>query len=510
MAFLVDPASSRKCVIRDPSGFLPCFSTRYRGVTIFFSAAEDCASLNLVRFSVNWNYIARRVAFGPVDQIETALDEVSEVRAGECVQLHGARVSREPYWRLLNAAEADPIDDPARATKELRSTVRACVHAWASCYRRVVHTLSGGLDSSIVLGCLNNAPQRPEIVCLKHYTPHRTFDERPHARLAAQRAGCELIEAETGRSVRFKDLLRAARSVNPYPHLAFLDVNKTENRLATERGAEALFDGEGGDTLFGNLTKEHAASDYFRRHGFGRELSKLTLHVALQTNKTVWEVAADALLDRLSTSRSGRMEEILKYRKFASERAVKTATQNPDTLTSPLSVGVNTLRGTATQAWILGRPPDAYDPLGDLQDSAALDLVSPLLSQPVMEVCVRIPTYRHLEGGRDRGLARRSFAADVPTEILARLWKDSPVGAGHRALLGDIETVRELLLDGILSREQMLDRKSLEEALAGRPSKNDGFISEIFDHLITETWLRQWTAGVASSDANRGIAGRSA
>lgn len=230
VAFLFDPASSTKWVIRDPSGFLPCFSAYYRGVAIFFSAAEDCISLNVLRFSINWNYVTRRVAFGPVGQNETALHEVSEVRAGECVELCQARASRKTYWRLLSVADADPIDDAEQAARELRSTIEACVHAWASCYRRIVHKLSGGLDSSIVLGCLNGAPVRPEIVCLKYYLPYLTFDERPHARLAADRAGSELVESEMGESIKFRDLLRAPRSINPYPHLAFLATSETDRK----------------------------------------------------------------------------------------------------------------------------------------------------------------------------------------------------------------------------------------------------------------------------------------
>ena len=47
----------------------------------------------------------------------------------------------------------------------------------------------------------------------------------------------------------------------------------------------------------------------------------------------------------------------------------------------------------------------------------------PLLSQPLVELCLRIPTYVLIRSGRDRALARRAFAADLPAEIVRALPK---------------------------------------------------------------------------------------
>ena len=57
---------------------------------------------------------------------------------------------------------------------------------------------------------------------------------------------------------------------------------------------------------------------------------------------------------------------------------------------------------------LLRQPFDFYDPLGQGNEA---ERISPLFSQPLMELCLRIPTYVLTEGGWDRAVARRAFYA---------------------------------------------------------------------------------------------------
>ncbi len=121
-----------------------------------------------------------------------------------------------------------------------------------------------------------------------------------------------------------------------------------------------------------------------------------------------------------------------------------------------------------------------------------MERISPLRSQPVVEVCLRIPTYWHASDGWSRALARRAFAADVPREILQRHLKGGVDGYVKRLLFANIQFVRELLLDGLLIREGLLDRRKLADTLSGRTTRGGAEMAEVFDHLSTEAWLRTW------------------
>lgn len=133
--------------------------------------------------------------------------------------------------------------------------------------------------------------------------------------------------------------------------------------------------------------------------------------------------------------------------------------------------------------------PDYYNGLAPAD--CAPEVVAPLCSQPALELFLRIPIYRHFEG-RDRGLARRAFAQEVPAPILSRTWKDRAPGSYGELVRRNREFLRELFLDGALVGEKLLDRAAVEAALSPSPHKATVLPGEIFRHLDVELWARHW------------------
>src|SRR5258706_1812747 len=68
----------------------------------------------------------------------------------------------------------------------------------------------------------------------------------------------------------------------------------------------------------------------------------------------------------------------------------------------------------ATQTYYLLYPTPYYDPF---HAEDAPETVNPLLSQPLVELCLQLPTWVLTHGGRGRALARRAFATDLPKEV---------------------------------------------------------------------------------------------
>jgi asparagine synthase (glutamine-hydrolysing) len=131
-----------------------------------------------------------------------------------------------------------------------------------------------------------------------------------------------------------------------------------------------------------------------------------------------------------------------------------------------------------------------YDPLGLPDDP---DTVAPLVSQPIVELCLQIPTYFHMAGGWGRSMARRAFMNSLPQEIIARRTKGGIDEFAKAVFLRNIDFVKPFLLDGELVRAGMLDRGQLEEVLSGRPTGIRTTISELYDYLSAEAWVGAWT-----------------
>jgi asparagine synthase (glutamine-hydrolysing) len=94
VALLRDPVSHSVSVLRDPSGGLPCLLVQHERVNLLFSDLEDCTALNIVNWSINWDYIGALVAYSGLRTRETGFHEVSELEAGEMAVFDHGSVHR--------------------------------------------------------------------------------------------------------------------------------------------------------------------------------------------------------------------------------------------------------------------------------------------------------------------------------------------------------------------------------------------------------------------------------
>ena len=299
VALIQDAATSETWILRDPSGGMPCLLTTQQGVNLVFSDLEDCVALGIEHFTVNWEYIRRLLAYSGYQSRESALHEVSEVQLGERVRFSGDTVHRSLEWNPLAIAQTNPIPDPETAVAELRRTTRACVHAWASCYSDIVHNLSGGLDSSIVLSCLKDTPSQPNITCVHYFGTGPDEDERKYARLMASLVKVELIEHQLDvQEAKLDNILNLRRSSRPWFYMYELEHGRFEGQLAAQREAKGLFSGAGGDGVFFQARADLAVTDYLFDHGVGRDLLRVTVDAARISRKSIWPLLLNALRTR--------------------------------------------------------------------------------------------------------------------------------------------------------------------------------------------------------------------
>jgi asparagine synthase (glutamine-hydrolysing) len=494
VAIVVNPVSKQYFAVKDPTGDLPCYFTQHNGITVLFSCITDALRLNLPRFSVNWNYIAARVVLGTKETGETALEEVGKLHGGECLRIGPDATTRSFYWQPFAICDRDRLEDPDDAARQMRATVLSATGAWASSHGSIVHRLSGGFDSSTVLGCFGALPRRPRITCVTYFLPNGNADERPWARHSTRRVSCEHIERpRTPTAVRFEDLLNLTPTVNPVTDDGFLELGRFELTLARERNATALSDGVGGDALFGRHARHDGLTDYVDMRGLGRGLWRVAENVAQLTDRSIWSLLYRAINYRLREGPDGYMKGLLlKDRKLASPDAVAAVLGDKLPL-HPWFRELNKIQpGALLPVYSLCGGREYYHPFGCVDDPNPENL-SPLVSQPVVEICLRIPSYVHLFNGRDRGLARLAFTAELPREVCDREWKDRGAGAFEARFLANIEFARQLIANGSLVKQGLLRAERLSDALSGEPNRGACYVSEMFNCLAIEAWLQVWS-----------------
>jgi asparagine synthase (glutamine-hydrolysing) len=456
---------------------------------VYFSSMDEVLDLGLRPFEVNWAFLAAAVCMMRQHTHGTALREVSQVLGGECLELRGDRLSRTFYWDSVQIANSNIMEDPVEAAKALRYCVRDAVHAWASSYSGILLSLSGGLDSSIVFSCLRDAPTKPDITCFHYYPTGSDMDERGFARLVAKSGNHELIERARDSALSLEPLLHVQASHEPGNYLYFLEHSRLDAQLAAEHHAPAAFIGWGGDQLFFQERAFWAAGDYLHAHGLRPEVLRIAFDSAHMDRVSVWHVLREAFAQYVLRHRWNVREDAARFRPLIRAEVVEEVRSSAAYLYPPLCDSGGTPSGKLWHAHQLNSPWEFYDPLGRPDDP---ERVAPLYSQPVIELCLRLPTYLLTRGGWNRAIARRAFHNDMPREIVNRRSKGGIEDHVRGILEHNRAFVRELLLDGHLVREGIVDRNALAAVLSGKATRIQASSGELFDYVGVEAWLRRW------------------
>ncbi len=490
IAFVQTTATS--CfALRDPLGNLPCYYTQYRGVTVFFSHMSDCLVLHLPRFTVNWDYISSYVTGGQHFAEGTALREITEVFGGERISISRGEISTELLWNPFRLASDSLIDNIVDARNLLRGLVKSCTASWASRHASILHELSGGLDSSAVLAYVSQSRPRPRVTCITYFLPNGNSDERPYARLAARQTGCEHIE-HPDEQLNLRELLHLQPLVNPVANLSFLQTSQFEKGVAAQKRATAIFNGVGGDYIYGGSSLQPATSDFRWDHGLSLRILRVALDEAIRTNRSFWRTLFAGVQGGSSSANWDLLSMILRHRRLARADLLQDLAKRNRLAHPWFHTDVPGRAGVRFLAMALSYYPfPFYDPLTPADEPFPQN-VAPLLSQPVVELCLRIPSYVHIAGGRDRGLARDAFVQDISPELAYRYWKDRGAGGPEAALIENLGFARELMLDGVLVGEGLLERHKVVNTLSGVPTKDATYTLDVFSYLGIEAWLREW------------------
>lgn len=495
VAFDCDEAARRVRVLKDPTGSLPCLHAQHAGVHVFSSHLADLKNLETHRIAVNASYVQAHVCGVASTADRSALVGVVRLGGGEYAEIDLNRtppaMTVAPYWRAIDFCSAERrLDSPARAKEELRKTLASCTHSLTLGHGHILHRLSGGLDSSIVLACLRQAQVTSHVTSYTYYHPGSRADERPWARFTAEHLRCDHLErAFHPEEAQLTAISALQPTPTPISVLPYVQRAPLERRLCATLTASAVCCGSGGDSNLCRDSVALTAADFVHDRGLHPRLLALSAAVARHSGLAVWEVARDALAGRSPAQRRASIGISAALTRLVIPEVKEAAAQRladhppPELIAGPPSLVRrlgSVLLGIDFYDWSVA--PESQAPL----------VIAPLQAQPVVELCLRIPSYIHFDRGRERGLARAAFAHDLPPAVSARCWKDRAPGFLEALFMHHRAFVREFLLEGLLVRDGLLARKALEQALSGNTPAHAVDPVEILHHLSTESWMRHW------------------
>lgn len=476
---LLDADEYAPLIYRDPSGSIPVYEVGANAGFYFMSDAELARSLGLLGApELDLGFAAHWLQFPFLRTERTGIRGVRELLPGSVCRRRGGRWLTELGWRPWDHVR--PVEGSSsfgQFARELRritlKSVPAQVQGALPCLQ-----LSGGLDSSIIAASLAHAGINFNSV--NFASRSADGDERRYAREVASRFGSpltEILEDELDRSIKAP----AERKFRPGSNLVLVPLDEAIEQQRCEAGSELLVDGGGGDNLFCYLIGASPILDALRAAGWVRAW-QTSDDIAELSGCTIWEAATSALR-RAAPSGWWRWKEDRTYLN-----------------------GEMLLRGPDRHPWLeapgLSHPGKREHVASLVHIQHFLDrraarrsaLLHPLMAEPLLELCLSIPSWEWTRGGIDRAVARRAFEDLLPPNVIERRSKGSLQGLFHRfftAMSGDL---RDLLLSGTLVGLGIADANAIEQAFVNGDWKDDEVQMRLSEMASLDLWIQSWSA----------------
>jgi asparagine synthase (glutamine-hydrolysing) len=495
-----DSRRKRLFVARDRVGIKPLYY-RYTGKEFCF--ASELKSLiwdRSVPREVNYAAVRRFLSFSYVPGQETLLKGVLKLLPGHWLLLEAGRLTIQSYWDLQFTRQRYSMEFE-EAVEELNRLLASTVRDHMIADVPVGVLLSGGVDSSGVLSFAVRETAKRVKTFTVGFDGGKVVDERPYARMVANRYGTDAYETSIS-AKDFWDFLptyiwHMEEPVCEPPAVALYYVTK----LARNH-VKVLLSGEGGDEAFagypnypsalrlerlerfmgptariagslaqfaGNLLKDVRLQKY--GYAFGRRLGdhyfSRTASPAAFFNRSPRRLYTEDFLDRINGySAANDVNDLLRP---VIEEAL-----------------LNQMLYVDTKTWL---PDDLLVKADKMTMANSVELRVPLLDHHVLEFAASIEPDFKVRGLETKRLLKAALVKHLPAEVLNRRKAGLPVPY-EGWLAGDLKkNVHEILFsDRTLSRGYF-DRATLERHLHAPPHRAL-HAKTIFSLVVLELWHR--------------------
>lgn len=472
-------------VVRAPFGRLPClFRTMQGGGNGAILAASDIdllAAASGQAHRLDYEQIGWQLRAGNIRRPATALCGVSEVQGGSRLSWGPGAPRLDPLWNPWDFTHPDRrIDDIDEAVHRLRGTCITAIAARTGPLKKPLLLLSGGLDSSVVAAGLA-ARQRP-FVGLNMATREHAGDEREFARIVATHLDRPLID----RPMQVSDYafagVGAVRLPRPVAKGYELLIYEAAMAVARENDCDGIVDGGGGDNVFCSLRSAAPAADCLMDPMGAGHFRRVCEDIGRAAMASRWQVSWRAHLRAWRPRRAHRRETDDRFLTPDVQALPATTLDHPW-----LDPGESGLPGRGAH---IANLIAAQGYVEDGPFGSKTGAISPLATQPLIELCLAIPSWHWFAKGNTRAVARRAFERDLPVSIAWRKGKGNPEGFLAALLEANREAMRAHLVDGILAGAKIIDAPRIASVLGdpGRLSSLDyGRILALVD---AESWAR--------------------
>ena len=482
---LYSKQEKKHTLIRDPQGLSTLFYTTKPGSVIFsnnmgclYDALEEKPSVNLDYFAeyiTNKTYVSHQMPF----------DGVKELLPGTALHIYAdGSVSLEQLWNL-EPFRGSFITDTNQFEEELLTTLRSCVKAWAHGSTNICVELSGGADSTAVMLLLRDVRPDAHIVAVNYFdskTP--SSNEFEYAQEVADMCGAPL-ELIDWQDVALTDPLPARwRPDKPSTMFLFPKMSQTLHDIGTRANCTSFMNGQGGDHVFLAPQPTEALADYWLDRGF-RGITK-PLQELSAAHRAPWTALAQQAFNDVTQYYSKKKKPITEATPYLTPAFAAAAQKHASHFDDGSK---NFYPGKINHIQALHHAVAYAERSRSVTNRTA---THPLLSQPLVELTLQVPTYQSFAQGFDRILFRNAVSRIKKPTALWRTIKGQTTGSMTKMLFKDAHFIHDTVLQGRLMTSGMINKEWFEKEIINIRHGKIENLWPIIQLFTAQQWLNQW------------------
>jgi asparagine synthase (glutamine-hydrolysing) len=426
---LWDARRARLLLARDRLGKKPLYyGCAPAGTLVFGSELKALLPFPDLDRSLSLEALSDYLSLLYVPRDKCILRGARKLLPGHILIAENGAVRIERYWLLRFGDPADHADAPARLAELLREAVRLRLRSDVP----FGALLSGGIDSSAVVGVMAAMRAAPVPTAAVGFAEH-DFDERRHAQRVAAHFGTDHRDALVA-PVAAEALARVGWHYDePFGDASAIAMYAL-SELARRRVTVAL-SGDGGDEAFGGYRRyvfemrEHRVRSLLpapwghslvgalgRIYPKGDHLPQYLRAKTFLSNvaRPPWEahlhsVGALAEDDKTRLLAPDVRRQLGAYRTADLFADLYAQVDGPDPLARTLQVDFHT-----------GLPDDILAKVDRASMAHGLEVRCPLLDHHLVEFTARLPSRRKIANGHTKAILREAVADLLPAEVLGR------------------------------------------------------------------------------------------
>ena len=483
---------------RDRVGIKPLYYSLTNKSIIFGSEIKAILADPEVKAEVVPEMIDRFLTFFYVPGGETLFRNIHKLAPGSCLTVKHGKVTTRQYWDLQ-------FKPAARGTKKAEDELIALLEESVRLHMisdvPVGFLLSGGVDSTAMLSlAAGKTDQRISSYTIGFASPG-VVDERPYARLAAERYGADPHELSIT-AQEFADFLPkfAWYMEEPVcdPHaVALYFVSKLARDFV-----KVLISGEGGDEAFGGYQTYRGIKWMERAKKLLGPLSGLFASVLTRANGALGSERISKYTPLFNLPFEdyyySRTSNPFTYFNSASHEFYSKDFANAVDKTVSLAA-VKKCMGDSNGSGVLDRmlyidtktslPDDLLLKADKMTMANSIELRVPLLDHKVLEFAASLPENLKVRNFTTKFIVKSAFRNRIPREILNRPKAGFPVPyvSWLRTELKD--WLRDVLLDRETMSRGYFNKREVEK-LVSEHSASGRFSKEVFSLVALELWHR--------------------